>query len=128
MLTLAYPHNAIGGADMFESWGSYPGYTSVQYSDFNNAGEQACMIQGTYNSSFAPYKTLDIGNGNKLGAFGGETRKMWSRRPRLLRHRLESLCHQRTAVGGCSTFSLLISWTSPGLLGYPHLGGAKLDL
>jgi len=49
MLTLAYTNNAIGGANMFESWGSYPGYTSVQYSDFNNAGEQAFMIQGTYN-------------------------------------------------------------------------------
>ncbi len=49
MLTLAYTNNAIGGANMFESWGSYPGYTSVQYSDFNNSGEQAFMIQGTYN-------------------------------------------------------------------------------
>lgn len=49
MLTLAYTNNAIGGADMFESWGSYPGYTSVQYSDFNHAGEQAFMLQGTYN-------------------------------------------------------------------------------
>jgi hypothetical protein len=49
MLTLAYTNNAIGGANMFESWGSYPGYTSVQYSDFNNAGQQAFMIQGTYN-------------------------------------------------------------------------------
>ncbi len=49
MLTLAYTNNAIGGINMFESWGSYPGYTSIQFSDFNNAGEQAFMIQGTYN-------------------------------------------------------------------------------
>ena len=49
MLTLAYTNNAIGGINMFESWGSFPGYTSVQFSDFNNAGEQAFMIQGTYN-------------------------------------------------------------------------------
>ncbi len=35
-----------------------------------------------------------------IGHFVGETRKMWSRRPRLLMHRLESLCHQRTAEGG----------------------------
>ncbi len=43
-----------------------------------------------------------------IGHFAGETWKMWSRRPRLLLHRLESLCHQRTAGGGCSTFRLLI--------------------
>ena len=34
-----------------------------------------------------------------IGHFVGETLKMWSRRPRLLLHRLESLCHQRTAFG-----------------------------
>ena len=49
MLTLAYTNNAIGGINLFENWGSFPGYTSIQFSDFNNAGEQAFMIQGTYN-------------------------------------------------------------------------------
>ncbi len=62
-----------------------------------------------------------------IGHFVGETRKMWSRRPRLLLHRLESLCHQRTAGGGCSTFRLLIPWSNQGLLGYLPLGVRNLN-
>jgi hypothetical protein len=38
VLTLAQTNNAIGGAIMFESWGSYLDYTSVQYPDLNHAG------------------------------------------------------------------------------------------
>ena len=42
--------------------------------------------------------------------FVGETRKMWSTRPRLLLHRLESLCHQRTAFG--RLFHIISTWVN----------------
>lgn len=49
LLNLAFTQNAIGGTDLQYPWSSYPGYTSVQVSDFNRAGEKAFMIMGTYN-------------------------------------------------------------------------------
>jgi hypothetical protein len=47
LLTLAYTSTA-NGASMQSPWGGYPGYTSVQVQDFNQAGESAVMLRAEY--------------------------------------------------------------------------------
>ena len=51
VLTLACTFNAIGGADLYSWWGTYPGFTSVQVRDFNRAGEHALLLKGSYDFS-----------------------------------------------------------------------------
>jgi hypothetical protein len=48
LFTVAYT-NASGDSGMRSPWGSYPGYTSVQVSDFNREGEDAWMLRAAYN-------------------------------------------------------------------------------
>ncbi len=50
IVTLAYTRDAKG-ADLQNSWSSYPGYTSVQVQDFDRAGENAFMVKGSYDFS-----------------------------------------------------------------------------
>ena len=50
LLTLAYTQMAKG-ADMNNPWGGYPGYTSVQVEDFNQAGVKAFMLKAGYDFS-----------------------------------------------------------------------------
>jgi hypothetical protein len=50
LLTLAYTQTAKG-ADMKNPWGGYPGYTSVQVEDFNQAGVKASMVKAGYDFS-----------------------------------------------------------------------------
>jgi hypothetical protein len=47
ILTLAYTHTS-GGANMQNPWSGYPGYTSVQVRDFDQAGQDAFMVQASY--------------------------------------------------------------------------------
>jgi hypothetical protein len=47
LLTMAYTQTA-DGANMQNPWSSYPGYTSVQVQDFNQAGESAVLLRAEY--------------------------------------------------------------------------------
>jgi len=47
MATLGYT-NTTSGTNMRSPWGSYPGYTSAQVSDFDRAAEQAFMLKASY--------------------------------------------------------------------------------
>jgi hypothetical protein len=47
ILTLSYTV-ATKGSDLQNPWGGYPGYTSVQVEDFNDAGEQAFLAKAAY--------------------------------------------------------------------------------
>jgi hypothetical protein len=47
ILTLGYTHTSRG-ANMQNPWGGYPGYTSVQVRDFDQAGQNAFMVKGSY--------------------------------------------------------------------------------
>jgi hypothetical protein len=57
LLTLAYTSTA-DGASMQNPWSSYPGYTSVQVQDFNQAGESAVMLRAEYDFSKIGYEGL----------------------------------------------------------------------
>lgn len=48
ILTLAYTDVGGDDVDMRSPWGGYPGYTSVQVTDFNRAGEDAFMVKGGF--------------------------------------------------------------------------------
>jgi hypothetical protein len=47
-VTLAFTQTTDGGENMRSPWGGYPGYTSVQFNDFNRSGESAFMIKAGY--------------------------------------------------------------------------------
>jgi hypothetical protein len=47
-ITLALTDMTAGGENMRSPWGGYPGYTSVQFGDFNRSGETAFMIKAGY--------------------------------------------------------------------------------
>jgi len=47
VLTLAYTNNSKGD-NVRNPWSGYPGYTSVQVRDFNQAGQNAFMVKGSY--------------------------------------------------------------------------------
>ena len=49
MLVTAARTITSSGASMRNSWGSYPGYTSVQVENFYRAGENATMLRAAYN-------------------------------------------------------------------------------
>jgi hypothetical protein len=57
LLTLAYT-SAANGASMQSPWGGYPGYTSVQVQDFNQAGESAVMLRAEYDFSKIGFEGL----------------------------------------------------------------------
>ena len=46
------------GANMQNPWSGYPGYTSVQVQDFNQAGEQAVMARAEYDFTKMGYEGL----------------------------------------------------------------------
>jgi len=50
LLALAYT-NTANGADMQSPWSGYPGYTSAQVQNFNQAGESAIMLRAGYDFS-----------------------------------------------------------------------------
>jgi hypothetical protein len=57
LLTLAYTSTA-NGLTMQNPWSSYPGYTSVQVQDFDQAGESAVMLRAEYDFSKIGYEGL----------------------------------------------------------------------
>jgi hypothetical protein len=57
LLSLAYT-NTGDGADMQNPWSSYPGYTSIQVQDFNQAGESAVMLRAEYDFTKIGYEGL----------------------------------------------------------------------
>lgn len=57
LLTMAYTSTA-NDANMQNPWSSYPGYTSVQVQDFNQAGESAVMLRAEYDFTKIGYEGL----------------------------------------------------------------------
>ena len=53
LLTAAYTETGRG-TTVKSPWSGYPGYTSVQYGDFNNAGENAFMLRAACNVKELP--------------------------------------------------------------------------
>jgi hypothetical protein len=57
LFSLAYTSTAQGYT-MQNPWSSYPGYTSVQIRNFNQAGETAVMLRGQYDFASLGYEGL----------------------------------------------------------------------
>jgi hypothetical protein len=73
-LTAAYTDTA-SGADLRSPWGVWPGYTSIQVTDFNRAGEGALLLKAAYDFSrsgpdgLTGYMLLARGSGRDAPAF-----------------------------------------------------------
>jgi len=63
ILTFAYTRNSRG-ADLQSPWSSYPGYTGVQVTDFNRAGENAFIAKVSYD-----FKRLGLDGTTAYGLF-----------------------------------------------------------